>query len=88
MEEFNPQEFVDKQVEEIKRAVGSERALIAVSGGVDSTTCAALTNRAMGENLLCVMLDDAFMRDGEPERRRLTECKSLETPPMTSRVSS
>ena len=68
MEEFNPKEFVNKQVEEIKRAVGGERALIAVSGGVDSTTCAALTHRAIGENLLCVMLDDAFMRDGEPER--------------------
>lgn len=55
-------------MEEIKRAVGGERALIAVSGGVDSTTSAALTHRAIGENLLCVMLDDAFMRDGEPER--------------------
>ena len=59
---------MDKQVEEIKIAVGGERALIAVSGGVDSTTSAALTHRAIGENLLCVMLDDAFMRDGEPER--------------------
>ncbi|MBE0512202.1 GMP synthase [Candidatus Bathyarchaeota archaeon] len=68
LEEFDPKEFVDKQVEEIKRAVGGERALIAVSGGVDSTTSAALTHRAIGENLLCVMLDDAFMRDGEPER--------------------
>jgi len=68
LEKFSPREFVDKQVEEIRRAVGSERALIAVSGGVDSTTCAALTHRALGENLLCVMLDDAFMRDGEPER--------------------
>jgi len=68
LEEFNPKEFVNKQVEEIKRAVGGERALIAVSGGVDSTTSAALTHRAIGENLLCVMLDDAFMRDGEPER--------------------
>lgn len=68
LEEFNPKELVNKQVEEIKRAVGGERALIAVSGGVDSTTSAALTHRAIGENLLCVMLDDAFMRDGEPER--------------------
>jgi GMP synthase (glutamine-hydrolysing) len=68
LEEFDPKEFVDKQVEEIKNAVGGERALIAVSGGVDSTTSAALTHRAIGENLLCVMLDDAFMRDGEPER--------------------
>jgi GMP synthase (glutamine-hydrolysing) len=48
--------------------MGGNRALIAVSGGVDSTTCAALTHRAMGQNLLCVILDDAFMRTGEPER--------------------
>ena len=68
MKGFNPKEFVNKQVEKIKKTVGSERALIAVSGGVDSTTCAVLTHRAMGEKLLCVMLDDAFMREGEPER--------------------
>jgi GMP synthase (glutamine-hydrolysing) len=65
---FDPKEFVDKQVEEIRAVVSGERALIAVSGGVDSTTSAALIHRAIGENLLCVMLDDAFMRDGEPER--------------------
>jgi len=68
LQKFNPQEFVDKQVKDIRRAVGSDRALIAISGGVDSTTCAVLTHRAIGENLLCVMLDDAFMRVGEPER--------------------
>jgi len=68
LKEFNPEEFVNKQVDEIKKTVGSERVLIAVSGGVDSTTCAVLTHRAMRENLLCVMLDDAFMREGEPER--------------------
>jgi len=67
MRRFNPQEFVKKQVEGIRRGIGNKRALIAVSGGVDSTTCAALTHRALGENLLCVMLDDAFMRQGEPE---------------------
>lgn len=66
--EFNPQEFVERQAKEIRKTIGKERALIAVSGGVDSTTCAALTHRALGENLLCVMIDDAFMRSGEPER--------------------
>jgi len=68
MQKFNPQEFVNKQVKEIRKAVGNNRALIAVSGGVDSTTSAALTHRAIGENLLCVILDDAFMREGEPKR--------------------
>lgn len=48
--------------------LGENRALIAVSGGVDSCTCAALVHHAIGNNLLCVMLDDAFMRAGEPER--------------------
>jgi len=68
MPEFNPKEFVEKQVREIREVLGKERALIAVSGGVDSSTCAALVHKAIGENLLCVMLDDAFMREGEPER--------------------
>jgi len=60
--------FVDKQVEEIKRVVGKKRALIAVSGGVDSTTCAVLTHKALGKNLQCIFIDTAFMRLGEPER--------------------
>ncbi|HKZ93854.1 MAG TPA: ATP-binding protein [Candidatus Bathyarchaeia archaeon] len=65
---FDPEEFVEKQVEQIRNVLGSERALIAVSGGVDSCTCAALVHGAIGNNLLCAMLDDAFMRIGEPER--------------------
>jgi len=68
MKKFDPQEFVKEQVKEVRKVVGGERALIAVSGGVDSTASAALTHRAIGENLLCIMLDDAFMREGEPER--------------------
>jgi len=68
MQGFNPKEFTQKQVKEIKKLVGNERTLIAVSGGVDSTTSAVLTYKAIGKNLLCVMLDDAFMREGEPQR--------------------
>lgn len=68
MQSFNPRKFTNKQVKELKKLVGKERALIAVSGGVDSTTSAVLTYKAIGKNLLCVMLDDAFMREGEPQR--------------------
>jgi len=68
MEDFDPKWFVETQVEAIRKAVGSQKALVAVSGGVDSTTCAVLTRRAIGENLVCVILDDAFMREGEPEK--------------------
>ncbi|MEM2104775.1 MAG: ATP-binding protein [Candidatus Bathyarchaeia archaeon] len=68
MESFSPERFVEKQVEEIKKAIGGGKALVAVSGGVDSATCAVLTRKAIGDNLVCVILDDAYMRTGEPER--------------------
>ncbi|MEM2202116.1 MAG: ATP-binding protein [Candidatus Bathyarchaeia archaeon] len=68
MKGFNPEKFVEAQIVEIRKAIGNEKALVAVSGGVDSTTCAVLTRKAIGENLVCVILDDAFMREGEPER--------------------
>jgi len=68
LEMFDPKRFVEVQTEETKKSIGSEKALVAVSGGVDSTTCAVLTHKAIDENLVCIMLDDAFMREGEPER--------------------
>jgi GMP synthase (glutamine-hydrolysing) len=67
LQAFNPKEFIEKQVVEIRKLIGSEKALIAVSGGVDSVTSAVLTYRAIGDNLLCVILDDAFMRENEPQ---------------------
>jgi len=65
---FDPKKFVEAEVEQIRKTIGDKKALVAVSGGVDSTTCAVLTRRALGQNLVCVILDDAFMREGEPER--------------------
>ncbi len=67
LETFDAKGFVSAEVEEIKKLIGKEKALVAVSGGVDSMTCAVLTHKAIGEKLICVMLDDAFMRQGEPE---------------------
>lgn len=67
METFDAKGFANAEVEEIKKLIGKEKALVAVSGGVDSMTCAVLTHKAVGEKLVCVMLDDAFMREGEPE---------------------
>ncbi|MEM0010689.1 MAG: ATP-binding protein [Candidatus Bathyarchaeia archaeon] len=67
-EDFDPKTFVERQVEEIKLVVGNSRALVAISGGVDSSTCAVLTRMAIGDNLICVFLDDGFMRLNEPER--------------------
>ncbi|MBS7605195.1 MAG: ATP-binding protein [Candidatus Bathyarchaeia archaeon] len=77
-EDFDPKTFVERQVEEIKLVVGNSRALVAISGGVDSSTCAVLTHMAIGDNLICVFLDDGFMRLSEPER--VTEI--LSKPPL------
>lgn len=68
MQHFDTEAFIQNQIEKIKGEIRDERALIAVSGGVDSVTSAVLTFKAIGSNLLCVMLDDAFMREGEPQR--------------------
>ncbi len=67
METFDPKKFVDNAIAETKKSIGNEKALVAISGGVDSTTCAVLTHKAIGDNLICVILDDAFMRQDEPE---------------------
>jgi GMP synthase (glutamine-hydrolysing) len=67
MENFNLKDFIKKQIDETRSLIGKERALIAVSGGVDSVTTAVLTHKAIGGNLICAMLDDAFMREDEPQ---------------------
>jgi GMP synthase (glutamine-hydrolysing) len=76
VEAFSPKTFVENAIAEMKKSIGDEKALVAVSGGVDSTSCAVLTHKAIGENLVCVILDDAFMRQGEPEHVAETLSKS------------
>jgi len=66
--EFDANAFVKSQVDEIAQRLGSERAIIAISGGVDSTTCATLAYKAVGKNLLCIFIDTGFMRLGEPQK--------------------
>lgn len=78
---FDPKSFVEAQVKNLRGKLGREKALIAVSGGVDSTTCAALAHRAVGKNLICALIDTGFMRLGEPERvKRLLSAPPLSLP--------
>lgn len=60
--------FVTKAIAEIKATVKDQKVLCALSGGVDSTTVAALLNAAIGDNLTCVFIDQGFMRKNEAER--------------------
>ena len=75
---FNPKSFIEKQVSEIRTSLGGKKAVIACSGGVDSTTCAVLTRRAVGGNLICIFIDTNFMRLDEPE----TVTNALSVPPL------
>ena len=78
MSDIDVSAFVEAQVKAIKETLGNEKALIAVSGGVDSTVSAVLTYRALGDNLTCAFIDDNFMRLDEPEKVK----RMLSTPPL------
>ena len=57
--------FIDEQIKLIREKVGKEKVLLALSGGVDSTTVAALLNKAIGDKLICMFIDQGFMRKNE-----------------------
>ncbi|MDL2218752.1 glutamine-hydrolyzing GMP synthase [Ruminococcaceae bacterium OttesenSCG-928-O06] len=57
--------FVQATIEDIQKTVGEGRVLCALSGGVDSTVCAVLTHKAIGERLTCVFVDHGLMRKNE-----------------------
>ena len=64
---WNMTNFVNDQVELIRRQVGDRKVLLALSGGVDSSVVAALLLKAIGENLVCVHVNHGLMRKGESE---------------------
>ena len=68
----DPGPFVDEKVGEIDEAVGRGDAVIALSGGVDSSTAAALAYEALGDRLTPVYVDTGLMRKGETESVRKT----------------
>ncbi|MBP5686654.1 MAG: glutamine-hydrolyzing GMP synthase [Clostridia bacterium] len=60
--------FIDEEIKSIKAQVGNGKVLLALSGGVDSSVCAALLIKAIGQNLICVHVNHGLLRKGEPEQ--------------------
>ena len=60
--------FIEEQVEAVRRQVGDQKVLLALSGGVDSSVVAALLIKAIGRQLVCVHVNHGLMRKGESEQ--------------------
>ena len=62
------QSFIESTTEAIRRQVGDERVICALSGGVDSSVTAILVHRAIGDRLTCVFVDNGLLRKNEAAR--------------------
>jgi GMP synthase (glutamine-hydrolysing) len=62
------EKFVEEQITDIKQTVADAKAINALSGGVDSSLTTVLGHRALGDQLKTVFIDNALMREGEPQR--------------------
>ena len=66
--DWTPVNFVSDAVGQIREQVGDGKVICALSGGVDSTVVAALIQRAIGDRLTCIFVDNGLMRRGEADR--------------------
>ena len=64
---WNMKNFIDDQIEIIRKQVGDKKVLLALSGGVDSSVVAALLLKAIGQQLVCVHVNHGLMRKNESE---------------------
>jgi GMP synthase (glutamine-hydrolysing) len=64
--------FIEQAIVEIREAAGGEKVVMALSGGVDSSVCAALAGKAIGDRLVPIYVDTGLMRKGETDRIRTT----------------
>ncbi len=64
---WNMKNFIEDQVEAVRKQVGDKKVLLALSGGVDSSVVAAMLIKAIGQQLVCVHVNHGLMRKNESE---------------------
>ena len=62
---WTPDSFIDVTVAELKEKIGTDKVILGLSGGVDSSVAAVLLHRAIGENLHCIFVDNGLLRKNE-----------------------
>jgi GMP synthase (glutamine-hydrolysing) len=67
-QDWTPEQFVDSIVSDLKKKLGNDKVVMALSGGVDSTVAATLIARAVDKNLYCIFVDNGLLRKGEFEQ--------------------
>ena len=77
---WTTENIIEDTITRVKRQVGKEKVLLAVSGGVDSSIVAALLHQAIGDQLVCVFVDNGLLRLNESEQVRNTfvECMGID----------
>ncbi len=64
-QDWTPDSFVDSTVASLKEKLGNDKVVLGLSGGVDSTVAGVLLNKAIGDNLTCIFVDNGLLRKNE-----------------------
>ena len=64
-QEWSAASFVESTVQQLREQLGNDRVILGLSGGVDSSVCATLLNRAIGDRLTCIFVDHGMLRKNE-----------------------
>ena len=67
-QDWTPDQFVESTIDGLKKKLGNDKVVMALSGGVDSTVAAMLIHNAIGKNLYCIFVDNGLLRKNEFEQ--------------------
>ena len=65
IQEWNPESFIDRSVDDLKSKLKNDKVILGLSGGVDSSVASVLLDKAIGNNLYCVFVNNGLLRKGE-----------------------
>ena len=75
--DWNPGNIIEKDIKEVQEAVGDDQVLLGLSGGVDSSVVAALLHKAIGDQLVCIFVDNGLLRLNEGDQVMETFSESI-----------